>query len=75
MGIQIEKIALTFDGQASKGPFMRMPTSCAEGRSLSRANSWDAANVFSERDFLMTPTDCDKLAFNPTAEGSMGAPG
>ena len=75
VGIQIEKIALTFDGQASKGPFMRMPTSCAEGRSLSRANSWDAASVFSERDFLMRPTDCDKLAFNPKAEGSMGAPG
>jgi hypothetical protein len=75
VGIQIEKIALTFDGQASKGPFMRMPTSCAERRSLSRANSWDAANVFSERDFLMTPTDCDRLAFNPKAEGSMGAPG
>jgi hypothetical protein len=73
--IQIEKIALTFDGQASKGPFMRMPTSCAEGRSLSRANSWEAVNVFSERDFLMTPTDCDKLAFNPKAGGSMGAPG
>jgi len=73
--IQIEKIALTFDGQASKGPFMRMPTSCAQGRSLSRANSWDASNVFSERQFLMTPTGCDKLAFNPRAEGSLGAPG
>jgi hypothetical protein len=73
--IQIKKIALTLNGQASKGPFMRMPTSCAEGRSLSRANSWEAANVFSERDFLMTPTDCDKLPFNPKAEGSMGAPG
>jgi hypothetical protein len=34
--IQIKKIALTLNGQASKGPFMRMPTSCAEGRSLSR---------------------------------------
>jgi hypothetical protein len=73
--IQIKKIALTLNGQASKGPFMRMPTSCAEGRSLSRANSWEAASVFSERDFLMTPTDCGKLAFNPKAEGSMGAPG
>jgi hypothetical protein len=73
--IQIKKIALTLNGQASNGPFMRMPTSCAEGRSLSRANSWEAANVFSERDFLMTPTDCDKLPFNPKAEGSMGAPG
>ena len=73
--IQIEKIALTFDGQASNGPFMRMPTACADGRSLSRANSWEASTVFSERAFQMTPTDCDKLSFNPKAEGSMGAPG
>jgi len=73
--IQIKRIALTLNGQASKGPFMRMPTSCAQGRSLSRASSWEATNVFAERDFLMTPTDCDKLPFNPKAEGSMGAPG
>jgi hypothetical protein len=73
--IQIKKIALTLNGEASKGPFMRMPTSCAEGRSLSRANSWEAANVFSERESLMTPTHCDKLPFNPKAAGSMGAPG
>jgi hypothetical protein len=73
--IQIKKIALTLNGNASNGSFMRMPTSCAEGRSLSRANSWEASNVFSERDFLMTPTDCDKLPFNPKAEGAIGAPG
>src|SRR4029434_10186219 len=42
MPIQITKVALTFNGQASKGSFMRMPTSCAEGTSLSRANSWEA---------------------------------
>ena len=35
---------------------MRMPTSCAEGTSLSRANSWEAANVFSEKTWAMTPT-------------------
>ena len=73
--IQIEKIALTFNGQASKGPFMRMPTSCAEGTSLSRANSWDAPTVFSERTFKMTPIDCGALGFQPTASGAMGAPG
>jgi hypothetical protein len=73
--IQIEKIALTFNGQASKGPFMRMPTSCAEGTSLSRANSWDAPTVFSERTFKMTPSDCGALGFQPTASGAMGAPG
>jgi hypothetical protein len=74
-GIQIEKVALTFNGKASKGSFMRMPTSCAQGTSLSRANSWDAPAVFSEKTFLMTPTGCDKLGFSPRADGFMGAPG
>lgn len=73
--IQIDKIALTFSGQASKGPFMRMPTSCAPGTSTSRANSWDAPATSSQRSFQMTPTSCDRLGFNPSAEGSMGAPG
>ena len=73
--IQIKKIALTFNGQASKGPFMRMPTSCAQGTSLSRANSWEAQNVFSQKTFAMTPIGCDSLPFTATAEGSMGAPG
>ncbi|HEV7847489.1 MAG TPA: hypothetical protein VGO83_14645 [Thermoleophilaceae bacterium] len=75
LGIQITKVALTFNGQASKGPFMRMPTSCATGTAVTRANSWDASNVFSQRTTTVTPTGCDKLAFNPKAEGSMGTPG
>jgi hypothetical protein len=75
MPIQIDKIALTFNGEASKGPFMRMPTSCAEGTSLSRANSWEAPTVFSQKTWAMTPTGCDALPFSATAEGSMGAPG
>jgi hypothetical protein len=75
LDIQITQVALTFDGQAAKGKFMRMPTSCAEGTSLSRANSWDAPAVFSQKTFAMTPTGCDSLGFSPTAVGSMGAPG
>jgi hypothetical protein len=75
LDIQIEKVALTFNGMASKGPFMRMPTSCAEGTSLSRANSWEAPTAFSEKTFAMTPTGCDSLGFSPRAEGSMGEPG
>jgi hypothetical protein len=75
LGIQITQVALTFNGQASKGKFMRMPTSCAQGTSLSRANSWDAPAAFSQKTFAMTPTGCDSLGFSPTAEGSMGAPG
>jgi len=73
--IQIEKIALTFNGMASKGPFMRMPTSCAAGTAVSRANSWDAPGTYSEKTAQVTPTGCDALPFSATAEGSMGAPG
>jgi len=73
--IQIMKVALTFNGQASKGPFMRMPTSCAPGTSLTRANSWEAMTTFSQRTFGMTPTGCGSLGFRPSASGSMGAPG
>jgi hypothetical protein len=75
MPIQIEKVALTFNGQASKGPFMRMPTSCAEGTSLTRANSWEAPAVFAEKTWKMTPTGCDSLPFTASAEGAMGTPG
>jgi hypothetical protein len=73
--LQITKVALTFNGKASKGAFMRMPSSCAEGTSVSRANSWEAPTAFSQRDFKMTPAGCDALPFAPKAEGSMGAPG
>jgi hypothetical protein len=73
--VQITKVALTFDGKTSKGSFMRMPTSCAEGTSLSRANSWEAPTAASQKEFKMTPTGCGSLAFSPTAEGFMGAPG
>jgi hypothetical protein len=73
--IQITKIALTFNARGSKGAFMRMPTSCAEGTSVSRANSWEAPNAASQKEFKMTPTGCNTLGFSPKAEGSMGAPG
>jgi hypothetical protein len=73
--IQITKIALTFNGMASKGPFMRMPTSCATGTAVSRANSWEAPNVSSEKTVQVTPAGCDSLPFSASAEGSMGAPG
>ena len=73
--IQIDKIALTFNGKASKGPCMRMPTSCSQGTAVSRANSWDAPAVSSQKTFSMTPTGCGSLPFGASAEGSMGAPG
>jgi hypothetical protein len=72
--IQILKVALTFNGQAAKGTFMRMPTSCAEGTSLSRANSWEEPTAFSEKTFATTPTGCDSLGFAPKASGFMGSP-
>lgn len=75
VSLQITKIALTLNGQASKGPFMRMPTSCAEGTSVSRSNSWEAPAAFSQKEFKMTPTGCDALPFSAKAAGSFGAPG
>jgi hypothetical protein len=73
--IQIDKIALTFNGKASKGSFMRMPTSCAQGTAVSRANSWDAPSTASQKTTTVTPTACGSLPFSASAEGSMGAPG
>ncbi|MGH2823308.1 MAG: hypothetical protein ACRDLY_09875 [Thermoleophilaceae bacterium] len=74
LDIQIERVELTFDAAASKGSFMRMPTSCATGVSLARVNSYEAPAALSERTFPLTPTGCDALGFAPTATGSLGAP-
>jgi hypothetical protein len=74
LDIQIERVELTFDAQASRGSFMRMPTSCATGSSLARVNSYENATAFSEKTFPLTPTGCDALEFAPTAEGSLGSP-
>jgi hypothetical protein len=74
LDVQIERVELTFDAQASKGSFMRMPTSCATGSSLARVNSYEAPAAFSEKTVPLTPTGCDRLAFAPTAAGSLGAP-
>jgi hypothetical protein len=73
--VQVRRVELTFAGQASEGPFMRMPTSCAPGTSLARIDSWDAPGVFSEATTTIVPTGCDALGFTPRAEGSLGAPG
>jgi hypothetical protein len=75
LDIQIERVELTFDANASKGSFMRMPTSCATGTSLARVNSYEAPEAFSEQTFPLTPTGCDRLAFAPAAEGALGQPG
>src|ERR687892_1203419 len=74
LDIQIERVELTFDARASRGSFMRMPTSCATGVSLARVNSYENPAKSSEKTFSLTPTGCDALEFAPTAEGSLGAP-
>jgi hypothetical protein len=74
LDIQIERVELTFDANASEGSFMRMPTSCATGNSLVRVNSYEAPAASSEKTFALTPTGCDRLDFTPTATGSLGAP-
>jgi hypothetical protein len=75
LNVQITSVRLTFRGRASRGSFMRMPTSCGPGTSLARVNSWDAPSVFSTRTWSFSPTGCDSLGFAPTASGSLGAPG
>jgi hypothetical protein len=74
LNVQITSVRLTFLGRASRGTFMRMPTSCGPGTSLARVNSWDAPGVFSSRTSVFAPTGCDRLGFAPTATGSLGAP-
>jgi hypothetical protein len=74
LDIQIERVELTFDARASRGSFMRMPTSCATGVSLARVDSYENPAKSSEKTFSLTPTGCDALEFAPTAEGSLGSP-
>ncbi|MEA2333032.1 MAG: hypothetical protein QOH58_3170 [Thermoleophilaceae bacterium] len=75
LNIQITAVRLTFLGEASRGTFMRMPTSCAPANSLTRINSYDLPAAFSERAYGFVPTGCEALEFAPTAEGTLGAPG
>ena len=75
LDIQITSVRLTFLGKASRGSFMRMPTSCAPATSLARVNSYGAPASFAQKTTTFTPTGCDQLEFTPTAEGSVGAPG
>ena len=75
LNVQIQRIALTLNGRASRGSFVRMPTACAPGVSVSRANSHDAPAKASQRSFAFTPANCQALPFEASAEGSVGAPG
>ena len=74
LNIQITSVRLTLLGKASRGTFMRMPTSCGTATSLGRVNSYNAPATFSERTSSFTPVGCDTLGFSPTAEGSLGSP-
>jgi hypothetical protein len=73
LNVQITSVRLTFLGKASKGTFMRMPTSCGPLTSLGRVNSYAAPVAFSERTSVFTPTGCDSLGFSPTASGALGS--
>jgi hypothetical protein len=75
LNVQIEKIALTLNGRASRGTFVRMPTACGPATSVTRANSYEAPSAFSERRSAFTPTNCAALPFEASASGSVGAPG
>jgi hypothetical protein len=73
LNIQITAVRLTFLGQASRGTFMRMPTSCGPATSLGRVNSYEVPSTFVERSFSFTPTGCEQLGFAPTASGALGS--
>jgi hypothetical protein len=73
LNVQITSVRLTFLGKASKGSFMRMPTSCGPLTSLGRVNSYEVPATFSEKTSVFTPTGCDALGFSPTAEGALGS--
>jgi hypothetical protein len=73
LNTQITEVALRFSGQGSRGPFMRLPTSCAPAVSIGRASSYDSSAV-SQRASSFTPTGCGALAFTPRAGGVVGAP-
>jgi hypothetical protein len=75
LDVRIDRIQLTFFGRASKGSFMRNPTSCAPATTIGRVNSWNAPSQFSQRTSAFTPTGCDTLPFEPRVSGSVGAPG
>ncbi|HEX2415263.1 MAG TPA: hypothetical protein VHJ37_08615 [Thermoleophilaceae bacterium] len=75
LNVQIERIALTLNGRASRGSFVRMPTACGPATSVTRANSYEAPSAASQKSFAFTPTNCAALPFAASAEGSVGAPG
>ena len=75
LNVQIERIALTLNGRASRGTFVRMPTACGRANSVARANSYEAPSPGSQRSFAFTPTNCAALPFAASAVGSVGAPG
>lgn len=74
LNIQITSVRLTLLGKASRGTFMRMPTSCAPAASAARVNSYEAPTSFAVKTSVFTPTGCAALAFAPTADGSLGSP-
>jgi hypothetical protein len=74
LNVQITSVRLTFLGKASKGTFMRMPTSCAPATSVGRVNSYNAPAAFSEKSSVFSPVGCESLGFAPTASGSLGSP-
>ena len=73
LNIQITSVSLTLVGRAARGTFMRMPTACGPKSSLARVNSWLAATSFSSRTSAFTSTRCERLAFSPSATGSLGS--
>jgi hypothetical protein len=71
--ITITRITLTFDATVNGRAFMRNPTSCATARATARAASYAAPSELSPAATTsISPTGCERLAFAPRLEGSLG---
>ena len=76
LDIQITSVRLTFLGKASRGSFMRMPTSCAPASSLARVNSYGAPGTLRPEDASPSrPPDATGSPSLPPRTARLGAPG
>lgn len=73
LSLYITGIDLTLNGQAAKGPFVMLPTSCGPATTRIDASSYQGGAAAGSTSF--TPTGCDRLPFSPKVSGSVGGAG
>jgi hypothetical protein len=74
LSIQITAIETVLFGKASTGKaFMQNPTSCGDEVTVIDATAYDGSKAQGSAKY--SSTDCEKLPFDPSFEGIVGAPG